>query len=85
MDADKCIHGLYSPAIRNSMHALRTDMGPAKSTPVYVKAGSSLTLNLGRGGGGGPRNGAPSYLLQVVHLCTRDLVRVKPLMTQYQL
>ena len=27
--------------------------GPAKSTPVNVKAGSSLTLNSGSGGGGG--------------------------------
>ena len=27
--------------------------GPAKSTPVYVKAGCSFTLKSGRGGGGG--------------------------------
>ena len=27
--------------------------GPAKSTPVYVNAGSSLILNSGSGGGGG--------------------------------
>ena len=27
--------------------------GPAKSTPVYENAGSSVTLKLGRGGGGG--------------------------------
>ena len=40
--------------------SFRTNRGPAKSTPVLVKAGSSLILNSGRGGGGGPSNGAPS-------------------------
>ena len=30
-----------------------TYRGPAKSTPVYIKAGTSLTLNAGSVGGGG--------------------------------
>ena len=40
--------------------------GPAKSTPVYEKAGSSFTRKTGRGGGGGLLKGAPSNLLQSV-------------------
>ena len=32
-----------------------------------MKGGLFLTLTPGRGGGGGPRNGAPLYLLHVVH------------------
>lgn len=62
-----------------------TERGPAKSTPVYVNAGFSLTLKSGSGGGGGPWNGAPSYLLQVVHPRMIVFVRLLPLMIQYLL
>ncbi len=36
-----------------SVAGYRTYSGPAKSTPVKVKGGRSLTRNSGRGGGGG--------------------------------
>ena len=46
----------------------RTNTGPVKSTPVYVNARSSLTLNSGNGGGGGLGYGVPSCFLQMIYL-----------------
>ena len=43
--------------------------GPAKSTPVKLKAGSSFTLLTGKEGGGGVANEAPSNLRQVTDWC----------------
>ena len=42
-----------------------TYKGSTKSTPVLVNGGASRTLNAGRGGGGGTRQGFPSYLWQI--------------------
>ena len=44
-----------------------TKRGPAESTPVNVKGGSSLTLKSGKGGAEGPTQGLPSNFLQMMH------------------
>ena len=50
-----------------ALPSVRTSNGPAKSTPVKLNAGSSLTLLIGSGGGGSAGNGRPSNLRQVTH------------------
>ena len=49
--------------------SVQINNGPAKSTPVKLKAGSSFTLHTGKGGGGGVGNGFPSYQRQITHRC----------------
>ena len=55
--------------VKTQIHTLvlpseeRTNTGPAKSMPVYINAGSSLTLNYGNGGGGGLGYGWGSFML----------------------
>ena len=41
--------------------------GPAKSTPVWEKGGSSETLSVGKSGGGTEGYGSPSIFLQTIH------------------
>ena len=42
-----------------ALPSVQISNGPAKSTPVKLNAGSSLTLLAGSGGGGGAENGHP--------------------------
>jgi hypothetical protein len=42
------------PGLASDDPVVWTYSGPAKSTSVYLKVGSSCTLNVGNGGGGGP-------------------------------
>ena len=56
--------------------------GPAKSTPVYENGGSSLTRNIGIGGGFGTLKCPPSNLLQRVQWWMRLLTRLLPLQIQ---
>ena len=41
--------------------------GPAESTPVWEKGGSSDTLSIGKSDEGAEGYGGPSILLQVTH------------------
>ena len=53
--------------------------GPAKSMPVLVNGGASLTLSAGKSGTIGEGKTFPSYRLQTTHFCITPFTTLCPL------
>lgn len=75
---NKQTHTFFAP----SVISCRMYSGPAKSTPVCVNGGTSSTLSVGSGGGGGSWKAGPSYLLQTIHCHKVRLTTLLPLTIQ---
>ena len=60
-----------------------TKSGPAKSTPVFVNGGESLTRLAGKGAALGVLNAFPSSFLQITHRLTMRFTASRPLTIQY--